>query len=263
MDTKMAATTLPLASTVKQFLKSPLGSSGKASYFGSVKPSAYSASNKDYFLNVGKGAAPSTHKTPLKARATMEAPVPGGKVRFLLVEAGTFCGGPVGTYKGKICVKERQACSIVLHKTPVKDFISGYYLQPANRTTTIYSIPFIPTSVGENNQVLLLVLDRELSKTAAMAMIQEILALDESNNQFGLEKDELSFLNDTTAQQDLVADLSLRRASFVGQDDVNQRTRQSHQLPGRGCLTFQRRGSSQLRGSQWRAHNTSVGLENH
>ena len=81
MDTKMASTTLPLASTVKQFLKSPFGSSGKASYFGSPKTSAYSASDEDYFLNVEKGTAPSTHKTPLKARAKVEASVSGEKVR--------------------------------------------------------------------------------------------------------------------------------------------------------------------------------------
>ena len=116
----------------------------------------------------------------------------------------------MGAYKGKICVKERQACNIASHKPPVKDFVSGFYLQPVTSTTTVYSIPYIPTFVGEKNQVLLSVLDQELSKTAAMAMVQEIMALDDSKNVFGFEQDELALLNDTTAQQDIVADLSLR-----------------------------------------------------
>ena len=141
----------------------------------------------------------------------MEVPVLEEKVRVVMVEAGISCGGPVGTFKGKICVKERQACSIGTHETPVKDFVSGYYLQPANNTTTVYSTPFIPTSVGENNQVLLAQLDRELLKTTAMAIAQEILALEEPDNPFDLKKEELMMaLNATTTQQGLVADLSLR-----------------------------------------------------
>jgi len=108
MDTKMAATTLPLASTVKQFLKSPFGSSGKytgkASYFGSAKNSAYSALDEDYFLNVEKGAAPSTRKSPLKARATMEASVSGEKVRF-------FAGGSwVILWRCSGCIQGKDLC---------------------------------------------------------------------------------------------------------------------------------------------------------
>ena len=102
----MASTAHPLASSVKQFLKSPFGSSGKASYFGSPKPSVYSASDEDYFLNVAKGTATSTHQSPRKSRAKVEVAGKEEKVRFLLVEAGFSCGGAVGAYKGKICVKE-------------------------------------------------------------------------------------------------------------------------------------------------------------
>ena len=61
----------------------------------------------------------------MKVRAPMEAPVLGEIVHVVMVEAGTSCGGPVGMFKGKIYVKERQACSIGIHKTPVKDFVSG------------------------------------------------------------------------------------------------------------------------------------------
>ena len=155
----------PFAASVKHFFtKSPIGSTSsvvKPSFFGSAKPPGYSVENEDYFLGAaGRAAVTSTHKTPMKTRALMKALVLGGKVRFLFVEAGTSCGGPVGTFKGKVCMKERQACSIAKHRTQIEGFVSGYYLQPTNNTTTVYSTPFIPTSVAENNEVLLAQLDR-------------------------------------------------------------------------------------------------------
>ena len=77
---------------------------------GSAKSPGYNVANEDYFLGAAeKSPVTSTHKTPLKTRALKEAPVLGEKVCFLFVEAGTSCGGPVGTFKRKVCMKERQA----------------------------------------------------------------------------------------------------------------------------------------------------------
>ena len=96
------------------------------------------------------------------------------------------------------------------HSTHIDGFVSSYYLQLTSNANTAYSTPFTPTSVAENNAVLLAQLDLGLSKTAVMAITKEILALEEPNNPFDLEsKDFVVAFDATTAQQDRVVDLSI------------------------------------------------------
>ena len=63
-------------------------------------------------MTAGKAIANSSLKTPIKTWALVEAPFQGEMVRFVRVEADTACGGLVGLFGAKVCVKDRPACTV-------------------------------------------------------------------------------------------------------------------------------------------------------
>ena len=94
--------------------------SGK-SFFGVTKTPPYSADKEDDVLSMtGRAIANSTIKTSLKPEAPNEVPPQGEMVQFFWVEALTACGGPVRAFRGKVCVKDNQACNITKHSVNLK-----------------------------------------------------------------------------------------------------------------------------------------------
>ena len=138
--------------------------SGK-SFFGVTKTPPYSANKEDYFLpTAGRTITNSTLKTPPGNEAHNKVPPQGEIVNFSRVEASTACGGPVGAFGGKVCIKDSQACNIAKHSAKLKGdgtlgndltppLVTGYYLQTVGTTTSVDSEPFLPTAWAVSSPV--------------------------------------------------------------------------------------------------------------